>query len=144
MSEESGKSVWSQKPVRKPDIVFDRTKIITPEIAQNKMGDLIAEVDNGHQFLEQSEYEYQEAKTDFELGMAHSRLNPEDSEGMKLTERAREDLALLANQDKLHRLRFAEAMVKSARANTNRIETIAELTRSIGTNVRSSLDTSRG
>ena len=60
--------------------------------------------------------------------------------GKNYTVQERDDLALIDNEQLHMQIGFAEASVKAARANTNRIKTQVEIARSIGTSVRTSLD----
>ena len=50
------------------------------------------------------------------------------------------DKALLECENEWRELQVAEALVKAARANTNRVRTQVDIARSIGTSVRASLE----
>jgi hypothetical protein len=59
---------------------------------------------------------------------------------MKMTAVMREDQALLEN-DILHtRVALAEAQVKAARANANRLRTQVDITRSVSSSIKSSME----
>ena len=91
----------------------------------------------------EAEAAYNRIKSEYELAMARSRMTyatKSSATGKNYTVQERDDLALLDNE-KLHmQIGFAEAAVKAARANANRIKTQVEIARSIGTSVRTSLD----
>ena len=143
MNENSKQSVWENRPKRKEDRKHDSTKIITPESAEKQMVYLGVQVDNAHSDLEQAEYEFQEAKAAYEIRIAEIRLGYADSE-RKMTAQEREDNAVIGAKEELHRLRFAEAMVRSARANSDRLSTQVDIARSVGTSVRASLEQTKG
>lgn len=110
--------------------------MVTPQSIENRLVELSKEVDNSHAFLEQSEYAYHKAKTDYELAMAGSRLSINE----KMRVQDVQDLALTTNAHLYRKLNEAEATVKAARANATRIRTQVDIARSVGTSVRASLE----
>ena len=111
--------------------------MVTPAGIENRLVTLSKEVDEAHQFLEQAEFAYHKAKTDYEIGMATSRLS---FAGDKLRVQDVQDIALRDNAHLYRLLNSAEATVKAARANSTRIRTQVDIARSIGTSVRASLE----
>ena len=111
--------------------------MVTPQSIENRLVVLSKEVDEAHKFLEQAETNYHQAKTSYEIEMAHSRMKL-STEKMRVQDV--QDYALLACKDFYSALNMAEAVVKSARANATRIRTQVDIARSVGTSVRASLE----
>ena len=98
-----------------------------------------SEIDESHQELVAAEQTYHVAKASYEISMARSRMNKSHPD-FKLTVVQREDEALIDNAEQHMNLAIAEATVKSARANTQRIRTQVDIARSISVSVRSSME----
>lgn len=111
--------------------------MVTPAGIENRLVTLSKEVDEAHIFLSKAESTYHEAKTNYELALAKTRLSMRES---KLRVQDVQDTALLANAELYSAINVAEAVVKSARANATRIRTQVDIARSIGTSVRASLE----
>ena len=111
--------------------------MITPETIEKRLTSLSREVDEAHQFLEEAEAAYHKAKTDYEVSMASSRLSFANE---KLRVQDVQDIALRDNAHLYRALNTAEATVKAARANAQRIRTQVDIARSVGTSVRASLE----
>jgi uncharacterized protein with von Willebrand factor type A (vWA) domain len=111
--------------------------MVTPQAIENRLTALSKEVDEAHVFLENAELSYHKAKTDYELGMAGTRLSFGQE---KLRVQDVQDIALRENAHLYRALNTAEATVKAARANATRIRTQVDIARSVGTSVRASLE----
>ena len=111
--------------------------MVTPQAIENRLTALSKEVDDAHNFLEQSEFAYHKAKTDYEVAMAGSRLSLANE---KLRVQDVQDIALRDNSHLYRTLNTAEATVKAARANATRLRTQVDIARSVGTSVRASLE----
>ena len=111
--------------------------MVTPQAIEKKLLLLSKEVDEAHAFLENAELSYHKSKTDYELGMAATRLSFGKE---KLRVQDVQDLALTQNAHLYRTLNTAEATVKAARANATRIRTQVDIARSVGTSVRASLE----
>ena len=119
------------------------TQIVTPAQIEKRLYDLSKEIDDCHTELVDAEAAYNRIKSDYEIAMAKSRMiyaSKSSATGKNYTVQERDDLALLENQALHTQIAFAEAAVKAARANANRIKTQVEIARSIGTSVRTSMD----
>jgi uncharacterized protein with von Willebrand factor type A (vWA) domain len=111
--------------------------VVTPQAIEKKLLLLSKEVDEAHVFLENAELSYHKSKSDYELGMAATRLSFGKE---KLRVQDVQDLALTQNAHLYRTLNTAEATVKAARANATRIRTQVDIARSVGTSVRASLE----
>lgn len=119
------------------------TQVVTPAQIEKRLYDLSKDIDEAQQDLNDDEIMYHTVKTQFELGMARSRMEyatKSAPNGKNYTVQEREDLALLDNQPAFTQLNLMEARVKASRANVNRIKTQVEIARSIGTSVRVSME----
>jgi hypothetical protein len=116
---------------------------VTPAQIEARLYALSKEIDDSYTNLVEAEAAYNRIKSEYEVSMAKSRMiyaTKSSATGKNYTVQERDDLALLDNE-KLHmQIGFAEAAVKAARANANRIKIQVEIARSIGTSVRTSLD----
>jgi len=68
---------------------------ITPQQVEERLLALSKEIDTAHAFLEKAEYEYHDAKTDYELKMAKERLSLADT---KMRVQDVQDIALTHTQ----------------------------------------------
>jgi len=119
------------------------SQIVTPAQIEKRLYDLSKDIDEAQLDLSDQELMYHTVKTQFELGMAKSRMEyatKSAPNGKNYTVQEREDMALLDNQSAFTQLNLMEARVKASRANVNRIKTQVEIARSIGTSVRTSMD----
>lgn len=87
----------------------------------------------------EAEHKYTNAKVAFEMNMAKARLIIGQSNA-KLRIGDIQDTALIKCEQQYQDLMIAEAIVKAARSNANRVKTQVDIARSIGTSVRSSLE----
>lgn len=118
------------------------TGILTPVSIEQRLNDLAREINDSHIFLTKAETDIQKTISTFELAMARSRIELSTKSapnGKNYTVGEREDLALIENETAYISKAIAEANVKSARANTRRLETLVDIARSQGTSIRSSL-----
>ena len=114
--------------------------IVTPQMIEKRLKDLSKEVDTSHRDLADAEKFYYETKAQYELALAHARLSVATNKEARYTVSDKADLALISTE-KLHlQMATAEAVVRAARANSNRIRTQVDLARSIGTSVRTSME----
>ena len=114
--------------------------VITPQMVETELRKMSKEVDLSFNDLSGAERLYFKAKADYEIQLARARVTL--ATGVKkLTVQEKEDHALLATEDLHYQLATAEAVVRSARANVQRIRTQVDILRSVGTSVRSSMET---
>ncbi len=113
--------------------------IVTPQAVEKRLLELSKEIDTAQEFLDKCEAEYYTAKSECEIGLAEARLRTKTA-SIKYTVQDREDLATTECSAQIRALAIAEAKVKAARGNANRIRTQVDIARSIGTSVRSALD----
>ena len=112
---------------------------ITPTRIENRLYELSKEIDLAHEELSKAEMDYHKAKSAFELSIARARIETGTSFAkMRVQDVA--DTALLQCADEFHALQIADALVKAARGNGQRVRTQVDIARSIGTSVRASLD----
>ena len=111
---------------------------VTPEAVERRLVALSKEIDECQAELERAELAYHKAKTDFELGMARERLRLIGVTGLRVQDVA--DRALVACSAEYSEVQLAEAVVKAARGNAQRVRTQVDIARSIGTSVRSALE----
>lgn len=112
---------------------------LTPMQVEKRLVDLTREVDEAHNDLIDAEQVYHSTKATLEIAMARSRMAVSHPD-FKLTSVQREDQALIDNADQHMALAYAEAAVKAARANANRIRTQVDIARSISVSVRASME----
>lgn len=115
--------------------------IITPQMIEARLKQLSAEVDEAQKDLEKAEQFYFEVKAKYEIALAHARLSIVSQKNQKLTVSDRADMALLATENLHLEMAKAEAMVRAARGNAQRVRVQVDIARSIGTSVRTSMDT---
>lgn len=121
------------------------SNVVTPAQVEARLYSLSKDLDAIQEELEGQEATYYMTKAHYEVGLAKSRMtyaSKSAPSGKNYTVQEREDLALLENQDLHFQLATVEALVKSARANASRIKTQVDITRSIGTSVRLSMELS--
>ena len=111
---------------------------ITPAQIEARLKELSKQVDEAQEELQVAELEYFTAKTNYEIALAKSRLVL-GSQGVK-TVGEREDRALVVNEQLAQRLAIAEAKVRAARGNSQRVREQVDIARSIGTSVRAAMD----
>jgi multidrug resistance efflux pump len=117
--------------------------VLTPQMVENRLKELSREIDESHSELVEAESHYLSVKAQYEIALAKSRLNMarrSSPTGKNYTVGEREDLAIVENEELHLRMASAEALVRGARANAQRIRTQVDIARSIGTSVRTSLD----
>lgn len=113
--------------------------IVTPVKIENKLFELGRDIDAAHEQLSKAEMDYHKAKFAFELAIAEARIVTGRS-FVKMRVQDIADTALLQCHKEYQTLQIAEAMVKAARANAQRIRTQVDIVRSIGTSVRASME----
>lgn len=112
---------------------------LTPMQVEKRLLDLAKEIDEAHRDLIGAEQVYHTSKAALEIAMAKSRMKASHPD-FKLTSVQREDQALIDNAEEHMQLAIAEAQVKGARANANRIRTQVDIARSISVSVRASME----
>jgi uncharacterized protein with von Willebrand factor type A (vWA) domain len=113
--------------------------VVTPAMVDRRLYDLSREVDSSHTFLETAEAEYADAKTKAEIQLARVRIDLAkrwSNAGIKATVQEKEDHALVECAEQVAAMGAAEAKVKAARANVQRVRTQVDIARSLGTSVR--------
>ena len=113
--------------------------MITPEKVETRLYELSKEIDTAHTDLVAAEKFYHTAKAQFEFAIARARISI-GLNNMKLRVGDVADKALIACEKEFEDLQHAEAIVKAARANAQRVRTQVDIARSIGTSVRASMD----
>ena len=113
--------------------------MITPVQIEKRLVELSKEIDQAHVDLEEAENEYHQSVAQYEVAMAKSRIKNSQID-MKMTAVMREDQALIENETLHNRVALAEAQVKACRANANRLRTQVDITRSVSSSVKASLE----
>ena len=113
--------------------------MITPMEVEAKLVRLDLDLEDAFRELDEAEYEYHQVKVTFELGMAKARMALSTLEG-KMTVQEKEDRALISCAAEAQRMALVEARVKAARANITKLRTQADIVRSIGTGLRTSME----
>jgi hypothetical protein len=117
--------------------------VVTPAQVEARLYALSKDLDSIQKELEDQEDNYYMTKAHYEVALAKSRMqyaSKSAPNGKNYTLQEREDLALIENQELHFQLARAEALVKAGRANASRIKTQVDITRSIGTSVRVSME----
>ena len=117
----------------------ERQEMITPQTVENRLGELSKEIDTAHEDLVKAEKYYHSSKAVFEIAIARARIKIGMS-NMKLKVGDVADRALLECELEWNDIQVAEAMVKAARGNAQRVRTQVDIARSIGTSVRASME----
>lgn len=115
---------------------------ITPSQVERRLFDLSKEIDGNQRQLEITEKAYFETKAQYEISLAKVRLayaSKSAPNGKNYTIQEREDLALVENEDLHFQLAALEATIRAVRQNAKRLETQADITRSVGASVRTEM-----
>ena len=118
--------------------------VVTPVQVESRLKDLSKLIDEAHNDLIDAESSYHRTKAEYEISMAQSRLalaNQTSPTGRNFTVGERDDMALIENKDAHRVVAEAEAVVKANRANVARLRVQVDIARSIGTSVRTGMDT---
>ena len=113
--------------------------MITPAKVEARLVELSKEIDEAHTDLVEAENEFHIATAQYELAMAKSRIKNSQAD-MKMTVGMREDQALIDNEILHTRVALAEAQVKASRANANRLRVQVDITRSVSSSIKASMD----
>lgn len=116
------------------------SQIVTPQMIEQRLRDLSKEVDQSHKDLADAEQTYFVTKAKYELALAHARLSMSGKQELKLTVAEKADMALISVEDLHLKMATAEALVRAARNNAQRIRVQVDIARSVGTSVRSSME----
>lgn len=117
--------------------------VVTPMQVEQRLKDLSKEVDRVQKDLEAAERNYFETKAKYEISLAKSRLayaEISSPKGKNYTVQEREDLALIDNKEFHLEIAQAEAIVRAVRGDAQRVRMQVDLARSIGTSVRTSME----
>jgi flagellar biosynthesis chaperone FliJ len=117
--------------------------VITPMQVETRLKDLSKLIDEAHDKLVDSEMMYHQAKADYEIAMAKTRLDlarRSSPTGKNYTVGEREDMAIAENQELHRQVAQLEAIIKADRANVARLKVQVDIARSIGTSVRTGMD----
>ena len=112
--------------------------IVTPATIEKRLVELSKEIDEAQKFLDESE-QYFDAKGACEIGLAQARLGVV-KDGLKMTVQEKEDVATIECAHLIRAVYGAEAKVRAARGNAQRVRTQIDIARSVGTSVRAALD----
>jgi len=104
---------------------------VRPDQVEARLVELSQEYDAAHADLVAAERAFYDLKADYELAIARARLSQDAG-----TVQQREDRALIACEVERRALATAEALVRAARANASRLQTQADITRSVGAVLR--------
>ena len=118
------------------------SEVVTPMQVERRLINLSKELDESQEDLGAAEHLYMRAKSAWEINSAKARMSIKAraiERGGKVTVSEVEDEALLRCQEELMALNTAEAIVKAARGNNQRIRTQIDIARSIGTSVRTGM-----
>lgn len=118
-------------------------QIVTPQQIEGRLYQLSKEVDVAHKELVECEMSYYTAIAEYEIGLAKSRLElagRTSASGRNYTVGEREDMALIANQEKHIVIAMEEAKVKASRANVQRLQTQVKIAQSMSASVRASME----
>ena len=119
------------------------TNIVSPVAVERRLIELSKELDEAYQELEESEHEYVKAKCEYEIAIASACMAIRESGmsiGAKITVQELQYKSLLSCRTQYTRYHTADAIVRSARANTQRLRTQVDIARSVGTSVRLSME----
>ena len=119
--------------------VRNSQQVLTPADIEKRLIELARELDDVFYDLVEAERSYHKSKASYEIALARARMEYATGE-KKYRVQEIEDLALLAVEDLHFDLAKVDALVKSARANVNRIRTQVDIARSVGSSVRASLE----
>lgn len=112
---------------------------LTPVQVEQRLLDLVQQNLRAYQDLRDAEHAYEVAKAEHQIAYAKARLETyADHKDWNVGRR--DDVATVATEDLRLRLAAAEAVVKSARAKAAAVRTQADLVRSIGLSVRTSME----
>lgn len=114
---------------------------LTPMQVEQRLLELAAELDDATKELVTAEHDYHAAKAHYEIAQARTRLGLGGIvDGARMTVQEKEDRALMETQSERMFLAEAEAGVRAQRAILDRVKTQIDITRSIGTSVRHSME----
>ena len=116
---------------------------VTPMQVERRLIELGKELDDSQTELARAEHQYMNAKSVWEIDSARCRMAVRQratDAGNKVTVGEVDDETILRCQDQLTAYYNSEAVVKAARANSQRIRTQIEIARSIGASVRTSME----
>jgi thermostable 8-oxoguanine DNA glycosylase len=111
--------------------------MITPAQIEKRLFDLSKEIDEAQASLEIAEMEFALSTADYEIAMAETRIELDDA---KMTVQKKQDMALIKNKDGYRRQVKSEAIVKIARSLIRKIEKQVDITRSISSSIKSSME----
>lgn len=109
--------------------------VVTPFQIERRLMELSGLIDAAHDELARTEAEYHQAKAEFEAAYAKAFMRADEKNADACKQRA-----VLDTEDEKARLAIAEASVRAARANVNRLEQQVDITRSVGRLVTSSMN----
>jgi hypothetical protein len=89
------------------------SEILTPAMVERRLYELSKEVDRAQQMLSEAEMEVARIGADYELSMARSRTYLSNGD-KKLTERQKQDYALVENEQLFRESLIADAKVRVA------------------------------
>ena len=112
--------------------------MITPAQVEKRLAQLSKEIDEAHNDLIDSEQFFHSTVAQYEVAMAKSRMANSHPD-LKMTATMRDDQAIIENSALHFTVATAEAQVKAARANANRLRTQVDIARSISVSVRNEM-----
>ena len=113
--------------------------MLVPGAVEQRLIELEKALDDAYEDLLDAEGAYQQAKHEFDLGMAKARIDIGVTMP-KATVQYKEDLALIRNEGEYQRKLAADALVAGARANVQRLRAKADIARSLGAGLRSQME----
>ena len=117
--------------------------MITPAKVEARLVELSKEIDKAHADLVIAETNYHKNKADYEIAMARTRIDlagKSKPSGGNYTVGERDDLAIITNHDMYKVIAEDEAIVKANRANVARLRVQVDITRSISSSIKASMD----
>jgi len=117
--------------------------MITPAQIEKRLYELSKEMDEAHTQMVEDETRFSNTKAKYEIAMARTRLelaSKSSPTGKNYTVGEREDMALIQNEHLHLELSVADTAAKASKANMSRIKTQVDITRSISSSIKATLD----
>ena len=117
--------------------------IVTPDHVVQRLLALSKELDEATSAVVDAERQYADARSAYDVRSAQRRIIVAErlaDKGIKATVQEKDDMALLESRDQYTAYNIADGQRHAARHNVNRIRAQIELARSIGTLVRTAVE----
>jgi hypothetical protein len=117
--------------------------MITPAQIEKRLYELSQEMDQAHTQMVEDETHLNYTKAKYEIAMARTRLelaSKSSPTGKNYTVGEREDMALIHNEELHLALSIADTQAKASKSNMARIRTQVDITRSISSSIKATLE----